>query len=49
MPLVVFRVDDSDAIQGRDSGCDSEGVKREKTVNRDSAALNKIYKITTQN
>ena len=32
--LVVFRVDDSDAIQGRDSGCDSEGVNREKTVNR---------------
>jgi hypothetical protein len=32
--LVVFRVDDSDAIQGHDSGYDSEGVKREKTVNR---------------
>jgi hypothetical protein len=32
--LVVFRVDDSDAIQGHDSGHDSEGVKREKTVNR---------------
>jgi hypothetical protein len=32
--IVVFRVDDSDAIQGHDSGHDSEGVKREKTVNR---------------
>ena len=32
--LVVFRVGDSGAIQGRDSGCDSEGVKREKRVNR---------------
>jgi hypothetical protein len=36
--IVVFRVDDSDAIQGHDSGYDSEGVKREKTVNRWSAS-----------
>jgi hypothetical protein len=43
--LVVFRVDDSDAIQGRDSGCDSEGVNREKTVNRDS----EFSAISTQN
>ena len=32
--IVVFRVGDSGVIQGRDSGCDSEGVKREKRVNR---------------
>jgi hypothetical protein len=36
--LVVFRVDDSDAIQGHNSGHNSEGVKREKTVNHWSAS-----------
>ena len=31
--IVVFRIDNSDVIQGYDSGRDSEGVKHEKSVN----------------
>jgi hypothetical protein len=31
---VVFRVDNSDWIQGHNSGCDSEEVNHEKKVNQ---------------
>ena len=33
-PIVVFTVDNLDWIQGHNSGCDSEGVNHEKTVNQ---------------
>jgi hypothetical protein len=49
--FVVFRVDNSDTIQGRNSGCDSEGVNHEKTVNHNSefnmAELRYQLKIST--